>query len=199
MICVLVEVAKSTKIAMESSNMKRIILDFIETALSSLVVLMVLYMTIALPEMVWGSSMEPNFHSEERILVDRISKVIEKDFKRGEVVVFKPEGSSKHLIKRIIGIPGDIFKVYDCKVYVSRDGEKFKLEETYLDSNVCTKGGSEIQEGRSIKIEPGTYVALGDNRDVSYDSRFLGVIKEDQIVGRVVFRFWPLSKMGFIK
>lgn len=180
-------------------NAKNFISETIETILTSIIVLLVLYTTIALPELVWGSSMEPNFETGERILVDKISKVINDDFERGEVVVVKPEDSSKHLIKRVIGIPGDVFKIYGCKVYISRDGERFVLDEYYLAADTCTKGGSNILDGRSFKIEDGYYVVLGDNREVSMDSRSIGLIKKDDIVGRVAFRFWPIDKIGFVR
>jgi signal peptidase I len=178
---------------------KQFILETVESVLSSIIVLMVIYVSVALPEMVWGSSMEPNFYTKERILVERVTKNLSDGFERGEVVVLKPEGTSHHMIKRIVGIPGDIFKIYDCEVYISRDGSRFKLEEPYLDAEICTSGRTAIKEGRSLKLEEDQYVLLGDNREVSMDSRVLGVIKKDDIIGRVVFRFWPLSRTGFIK
>lgn len=180
-------------------NVKRYILETVETIVTSIIVLLVLYTTVALPEMVWGSSMEPNFETKERILVERVTKIFDKTFERGEVVVFKPEGSSKHLIKRVVGIPGDVFKILDCKIYISREGDRFVLDEYYLSEDTCTIGGSELMEGRSIRIEDGEYIVLGDNREVSLDSRMLGLISKDDIVGRVVFRFWPLDKIGFVR
>lgn len=180
-------------------NIKRFIQETIETIITSLIVLLVIYSTIAMPEMVWGSSMEPNFETGQRILVDRVSKIFNKTFDRGEIIVFKPEGSSKHLIKRIVGLPGDIFKIFDCKVYVSNSEGKFYLDEYYLAKDTCTRGGSQITEGRALKIPDGYYVALGDNREVSLDTRNLGLITENDIVGRVAFRFWPIDKIGFVK
>ncbi len=174
-------------------------LELIETILSSITVLLILYMSIALPEMVYGSSMEPNFYSGERIIVERVTKLLKKDFERGEVVVFRPEGTSRHLIKRVIGIPGDIFKVYDCKIYISRDDSKYVLDEYYLSKDTCTDEGTAVKEGRSFKLEDNEYVLLGDNREVSMDSRTFGAVQKNRIVGRVVFRFWPLSKIGFVK
>lgn len=179
-------------------KIKNFILELTETFLTSFVVILVLYILIASVEVVYGASMEPNFHSGERILVDKVTKRI-KGFQRGEVVVFYPPGDdSKHYIKRIIGIPGDIIKIVDCKVLISRDGEKFELDETYLPEDVCTAGSSLIKEGRSLRIEDGQYLLLGDNRSASLDSRVLGLVEEKKIIGRVVFRFWPISVIGFI-
>lgn len=177
--------------------MKRAVYEFFESVVGSVVVILVLYMFVALPEVVWGASMEPNFHTGERILVDRVTKYFEP-FQRGEIVVLRPEGLDKHFIKRVVGLPGDILKIYDCEVYVSRDDKKYKLDEFYLRSNSCTAGGTKVKDGRAVKIEEGNYLLLGDNREVSLDSRSLGLVKKEDIIGRVVFRFWPPSKFGFV-
>jgi len=156
-------------------------LDILETILSSLIVIFIIYMTIAVPEQVSGSSMEPNFHTGERILVEKISKHF-KDFERGEVVVLNPPGNDNvDYIKRIVGIPGDIIKV-----------------ENYLTQGTCTEGGPDLKDGRSLKIEDGSFLVMGDNRDNSADSRVFGLVEQKRIVGRAVFRFWPLNRMGFI-
>ena len=181
-----------------SMKIKSYIYEILETILISGIIIFALYYFIASVEVVWGPSMESNFHSGERILVDRISKKI-SPLKRGEVVVFfPPNDGEKHYIKRVIGVPGDIFKIIDCKVVISRGGSHYILEENYLDKDTCTKGGSVIKEGRSIKVEDGQYILLGDNREDSLDSRILGPIGGDRVVGRVIFRFWPVNKIGFI-
>lgn len=179
-------------------KIKSFILEIIETVLVSGLVILSLYHFIASVEVVWGPSMEPNFHSGERILVDRISKNI-SPLKRGEVVVFYPnEKSDKHYIKRVVGIPGDIFKIINCEVVISRDGEHYTLKEDYLAEETCTEGGSVIKDGRSVKLGEGQYAFLGDNRSQSLDSRNIGLVEKNRIIGRVVFRFWPLNLVGFI-
>ncbi|MFC1625135.1 signal peptidase I [Patescibacteria group bacterium] len=179
-------------------KIKNFLLELVETFLTSLVVILILYVLIASIEVVYGASMEPSFYSGERILVDKITKRL-REFERGEVVVFYPPGDdSKHYIKRIIGIPGDIIKIIDCKVLISREGEKFELDETYLSEEVCTAGSSVIKEGRSLRVGDEKYLLLGDNRDSSLDSRVLGLVEEKKIIGRVIFRFWPISRVGFV-
>lgn len=180
-------------------NIKHHFYELVESFLTSLAVVLFLYITIGSVEVVWGASMEPNFETGERILVDKISKNI-REFKRGEVVVLVPPNeTSKHYIKRIVGLPGDIIKVFECSIYIYRDGKQFKLEEGYLGKDGCTLGGKDfLQEGRSIEIKEGYYVVMGDNRGNSLDSRFFGMVKRSEIVGEVVFRFWPIAKIGFI-
>jgi len=180
-------------------KIKNFLLEIIETILVSGVVILALYHFVASIEVVWGPSMEPNYYTNERILVDRVTKRF-SPLKRGEVVVFYPPGDdSKHYIKRVIGIPGDIFKIINCEVIITRDGEHYVLDEEYLSEGVCTEAGSKIREGRSIKLKDNEYVLLGDNRSQSLDSRNLGVIQKKRIIGRVIFRFWPPKKMGFVK
>ena len=174
------------------------LLDILETVLSSLIVLFIIYMTIAVPEQVSGSSMEPNFHTGERILVEKVSKYF-RNFERGMVIVLNPPGNDNiDYIKRIVGVSGDIIKVIDCSIYVLRDGKKFKLDESYLSQGTCTQGGPGLKDGRSLKIENGFFLVMGDNRDNSADSRVFGLVEQKRIVGRAVFRFWPLNRMGFI-
>ncbi len=179
-------------------NLKEHFLEIIESFVTSFVVVLVVYSIVASVEVVWGASMEPNFETNERILVDKVTKDF-KDFKRGEVVVIiPPNDSRKHYIKRIIGLPGDIIKIKDCRVYINRDNQQFELQEDYLPSDTCTVGGPGIEEGRSVLIASDNYVVLGDNRNNSLDSRYFGVIKRSEVVGRVIFVFWPVNKAGFI-
>lgn len=170
-------------------GLKRNITDLAETFLSSIIIILTLYIFIASVEVVWGASMEPNFHTGERIMVEKITEKF-RSLERGDVVVFIPPGEEdKHFIKRVVGLPGDVVKIYDCKIYISRDGQKFVLQETYLDPNTCTTGGTEIEEGKSVRIEDNEYLLLGDNRSYSLDSRMLGLVGKNRILGRVIFRF----------
>lgn len=170
--------------------------EIVETLITSFIVLMVIYWTVALPEVVIGASMEPTFYSGERILVERITKYLEP-YERGDVVVLHPPGDDNvDYIKRIIGVEGDVVKVLDCKVYISRDGNRFKLEEPYLYEGICTQEGPKLKEGRSLRIEEDQFLVLGDNRNKSADSRSFGLIEEGRILGKVVFRFWPFNKVA---
>lgn len=179
-------------------RLRTILKEFVETLLSSIIILMVLYYLLAFPEIVSGSSMEPNIYDGERILVERVSRIF-NGFNRGEIVVLHPpEDDNIDYVKRIIGIPGDTVRISDCKVFVSRDGKRFMLEEPYLSAETCTQGGVRFNEGKAQKIEDGTFLVLGDNREKSADSRIFGVISEERIVGKVVFRFWPFSQISFL-
>lgn len=173
-------------------------MEMLETLVSSVIVILVIYSTVAFPELVVGSSMEPSFYTGERILVEKVTKYV-TPFKRGDVVVLHPPGDDNiDYVKRIVGIPGDVVKIVECKVYVKSGDQSFLYEESYLKDGVCTMGGTKIKEGRSFKIEDEDYLVMGDNREKSMDSRAFGLVSRDRILGRVVFRFWPFSKLGFV-
>lgn len=181
-----------------SSGGKGFVLEMMETLVSSVIVILVIYSTVAFPEMVVGSSMEPNFYTGERILVEKVTRYF-KPYERGDIVVLHPPGNdSIDYIKRIVGMPGDVVKIFDCKVYIKSGEESFLYDEEYLADGMCTSGGSRLKEGRSFKIEDDNYFVLGDNREKSLDSRSFGVVAKERILGKVIYRFWPLPKVGFI-
>ena len=178
---------------------KQVIVELVETVITSVIVILVIYTTIAIPEQVQGASMEPTFYTGERILVEKITKHF-KEFEVGEVIVLHPPNDDHvDFIKRVIAIPGDIVKIYNCSVYINRDGQKYVLDEPYLSEGTCTSASKRFKEGRSFQLEENEYLVLGDNRNKSADSRSFGLIGKERIVGRVVFRFWPISEIGYIK
>lgn len=179
-------------------NIKGLIYELTETFIASIVIILVIYTFVASVEVVWGTSMEPNFHTGERILIDKITSKLD-GYRKGDVVVVIPPGDdSKHFLKRVIGLPGDLFKIYDCKVFIGENGKKYELDEPYLEKDLCTVGGTVIQDGRAIIIPPNQYLVLGDNRAYSVDSRYIGLIDKGKIVGRVIFKLWPPQDVGFV-
>lgn len=147
------------------------------------------------PTIVKQSSMEPNFHDKDYLFVSKQAYKF-KEPQRGDVVVFDSsltdaDGNDKLLIKRIIGMPGEELDVIDEKVYI--DG--VMLEETY------TADGTTYGTIEDLVIPEGQYFCMGDNRDVSIDSRdpAVGCVDEEQLVGRVFFRLFPFSGIGPVK
>lgn len=188
------QVTESTEIKEHS-----LLIEVLETFVSSIVVLLVLYFWVAFPEVVYGASMEPTLHTSERILVERITPKF-RELKRGDIVVLHPPGNDGvDYVKRIVGLPGEVIKIADCSVYISKDGKTFKVEEPYLFPDTCTQGGPILKEGRARKLNADEYVVMGDNRTKSADSRIFGPIsKEDSILGKVVYRFWPPQKLELL-
>lgn len=146
--------------------------------------LMYLALNIIIPRyQVEGHSMEPSFHSDERVVVSTVHYMLQ-DPQRGDIVVFEHD---KNLIKRIIGLPGERVHLRDGAVYING----LRLEEDYINS-FCRIGTCRDSEW---VLGPDEYFVLGDNRSNSHDSHNFGPIHREQIIGRVVMRYWPLSNL----
>ncbi len=151
---------------------------------------------VAEPFVVSGSSMVPNFHNKEYLVVDKIGYRLHEPV-RGDVIVFKyPKDTSQYFIKRIIGLPGERVQIDDGKVVIfnSQHPDGVTLEEPYLPSNGSTFGKTDI-----VTLGSDEYYVLGDNRLASSDSRVWGILPKHNIVGRAWFRAFPLSEFGFPK
>ena len=98
---------------------------------------------------------------------------------------------TKYLIKRVIGLPGDTIQIKDNQVYIN--GEKY--QEDYIENKETED--FDISELGYEKVPRGMYFVLGDNRSNSMDSREIGFVSKDQIIGEVALRFWPLNKIKF--
>lgn len=141
------------------------------------------------PFLVSGSSMVPNFSDGDYLLIDELTYRF-REPRRGEVVVFRsPENFSTFFIKRIIGLPGEKVDIENGKIFIVEKNktEKFLLEESYILSNVLTKGGVGLGLGGE------EYFLLGDNRSYSFDSRSWGPLRRENIIGLVRLRLWPVS------
>ncbi|NNE97434.1 MAG: signal peptidase I [Pyrinomonadaceae bacterium] len=148
------------------------------------------------PVVVDGSSMVPELHNGERLIVSKLVYYDIKGFslghiERGDIVVFWfPDDPDKSYVKRIIGLPGEMVEIEDGVVYI--DGRR--LEEPYLNEEF----NKSLPDGRS-KVKPHYYFVMGDNRDNSSDSRYWGLVPEKYIYGKAFFRYWKPSNLGFIK
>ncbi len=137
-----------------------------------------------------GESMYSTLDTNDRVFVNKLSYRLH-DPNRGDVVVLHQVtgASERDLIKRVIGLPGESVEVRNCTVLI--DGRV--LNEPYLDPEVVTPtdcGGDYLLDG----VVPDNHVfVMGDNRGGSQDSRVIGPINEDDLVGRAFVVFWPQS------
>lgn len=130
-----------------------------------------------------GRSMEPNFHSDEFVIVSRLAYIIGEP-QRGDVIVFHYDVENKRdFIKRIIGLPGEYIQMKNGLVYI--DGEP--IDEPYVQA-LCR---SATCRDREWTLGEDEFFVLGDNRNSSQDSHDFGPIKRSQIVGRAWVRYWP--------
>jgi len=178
------------------SEFKKVIIEGFETIIVAVLVLFTVYVLIAFPVEVSGSSVSPNLETGDRLLVEKLTSKIE-GYSRGDIVVLRPPDYDYiDYVKRIVGLPGDTVKIYNCQIFINRNDTKFQLnEEIYLSSEICTLGGKSLVEGRVYTLKQDEYIVLGDNRNNSQDSRFFGIVKQDRLQGKVVARFWPPDKV----
>ncbi|TSC66544.1 MAG: signal peptidase I [Microgenomates group bacterium Gr01-1014_80] len=169
--------------------------DFIQTLVVFGAIFAIIYLFIAQPHKVSGSSMVPAFHDGDFILTDKVSYRVTGP-KVGDVIVLKdPLDESKDFIKRIIATSGQTLKVEKNSIFINGR----PLDENYLPGNTLTRNGQFLHEGESVIVAPGEYFVFGDNRGHSSDSREWGPIKKEAIVGKVFFRYWPPNSFGLIR
>lgn len=172
---------------------------FVRDILFALALAILFGVFVIQPVAVEGTSMLPQLHDGERLLVNKLiyykSPYLQSwgfpRVERGDVVVFwYPNDPDKSFVKRVIGLPGETIEVRNGVIYV--DGKQ--LNEPYLDSE-----RNQAHDNKSPKkVEPHYFYVVGDNRDNSYDSRIWGLVPEKYIYGKAVFRYYPFSDFGFI-
>lgn len=182
------------------SSVSGMFLDLIETAVIGLSLFLVVYLFFMQPHQVNGQSMEPNLHSNDYVLTDKISYKVGQP-ERGDIIVFHaptaaqcPKGTGCDYIKRIIALPGETIEVKDGKYYVNGA----LLDEDYLPDSLETMPNA-FTNGRVVTLGEDEYFVSGDNRPNSSDSRSWGPITSKEIVGRAFFRYWPLNSIMVIR
>ncbi|WP_017728814.1 signal peptidase I [Halalkalibacterium ligniniphilum] len=141
-----------------------------------------------------GESMMPTAKDGERFIVNKM----EYDFmepERFDMIVFHATEQEDY-IKRVIGLPGDRIRYENDVLYINDE----PVDEPFLDERKAAYEGLYTNDFNVDEpVPPGHVFVLGDNRPNSYDSRMIGFIELDQIVGKVNFRFWPIREAGAVR
>lgn len=145
---------------------------------------------IVTPIQVVGTSMNPNLVDGELMLLNKITYNF-NDIKRFDIVVV--DYSDEPLIKRVIGLPGEKIEYRDNKLYINDElvEEHFKTNGKTDDYNISESGYTSIPDDM--------YFVVGDNRINSADSRTIGLISKDTILGKANFVLFPFNKFGIVK
>lgn len=136
---------------------------------------------------VYGSCMEPNLRTGERVLASSMPYWLGSP-QRGDVVIFRyPADPSKNYVKRVIGLPGDRIVIRNGELFLndSEQPEPYKLNEAHGDYG-------------PRKVSPGHLFVLGDNRDQSNDSRYWGELPISNVEGKALLRYWPPSRLNVL-
>ena len=173
----------------------REIFEIIKIFLISLAIVLPIRYFIVQPFIVRGASMEPNFHDGQYLVIDEVSYDFRKPA-RGEVIVFRyPKDPSQFFIKRIIGLPGERVEIKKGRtaIFNSENPKGMLLDESYL-----TPPNHPTYPDENVTLSPTEYFLMGDNRDFSSDSRFWGPMDAKFMIGRTLFRAWPINSVGFV-
>ena len=179
---------------------KKNLLDISETIIIGTIIYLMLQIPVQ-SRVVEGASMSPILNKDERLFIKKWIYIPTPDFllkfsqdqflfhppQRGEIIVFTaPYDYERNFVKRIIGIPGDIVDIDGQNVYVNGEIQTYSSLKT-----------DRIHEDYPVVVPEKEYFVLGDNRPVSLDSRNWGTLREELIIGKVWFVYWPVEHIIF--
>lgn len=166
---------------------------FIQGLIILSIFFVMIYLFVAAPHEVVGSSMYPTFKDGEYIIGSKIRYIFSKP-KIGDVVIYEYDANVDY-IKRVIGIPGDEVSLINGQLYVN--GEQVN-ETEYLDESIYTDGGVFLYEGGSIHVPEDEYFTVGDNRPGSYDSRHFGTVHKSRIKAKIFVAVLPIKDFRLV-
>ncbi|UTR17052.1 signal peptidase I [Salipaludibacillus sp. LMS25] len=148
---------------------------------------------------VYGQSMMPTINDGERIIVNKIDYELVAPA-RFDLIIFHASEQSDY-IKRIIGLPGDTLKYENDTLYINGEAQEEAFLEDYKkthESGVFTENFTLEQVTGETEIPEGYVFVLGDNRQNSVDSRHIGFVPIEEIVGKANITFWPLTNIRLL-
>lgn len=174
-------------------NVKEIISTILYLAVLCAAVYFILHY-VGQRTVVRGDSMDTTLSDGQNLIMDKLSYHF-RDPERYDIVIFPgPEeyGEHPYYIKRVIGLPGETVQIKNGKVYIN--GKKLKSDIYGITDYIEEPGIAE----EPLKLGNDEYFCMGDNRPVSYDSRYeeVGPVQRKEIIGKVWIRIWPLTKFG---
>ncbi|MBB4823951.1 signal peptidase I [Sporosarcina luteola] len=185
---------------MKEKKSKNETLEWVKALLIAFGLAAIIRIFLFTPIVVDGISMMPTLEDGDRMIVNKIGYTIGSPDRFDIVVFHAPE--QKDYIKRVIGLPGDTVEYRDDVLYIN--GEAY--EEPYLEQykKAVTDGplteDFTLEEKIDMNTVPEGYVfVMGDNRRKSKDSRHIGAVPIDEIIGSTKFVFWPIEEFGMVK
>jgi len=164
--------------------------EWVKSLIEALIIVAILYV-IFWPLRITGDSMDSTFFPNDHVFISR-ALVFFNMVNRNHIVVCRIpiDGESITIIKRVIAVPGDTIRIAGGKVYVNNRllAENYVLISDY-------EAFSSIFDFEEIILEDNEFFVMGDNRLTSYDSRHIGPVTKDKLIGRVILRWYPLNRI----
>lgn len=173
---------------MDWLSIREFIIDFVKLIIVIIIILFLMIYVVSVTQVV-GNSMNSTLENGDVLILNKF-KYRFTDIKRGDIISLE-YADTKYLIKRVIGLPGDKVSIRDNTLYIN--GELYV--ENYLDEGLVYDDFDLSNLGYDT-IPEDMYLVLGDNREDSLDSREIGLISKDEVIGKVSFRIWPLNKLA---
>ncbi|MDQ0205256.1 signal peptidase I [Alkalicoccobacillus murimartini] len=173
------------------SRTKSELLGWVKAIIIAIVLAVIIRTFLFTSYEVRGESMLPTAHEGELFIINKLNYQFSEP-SHDDLIVFHATQNEDY-IKRVIGLPGDTVRVESDVLYINDEA----VDEPYLDE-VKPGPGTYTQDFDEVTVPEGHVFVMGDNRPSSLDSRRIGAVSEDQIVGKVDLRFWPLSEFTYM-
>lgn len=171
--------------------------DLAKTFIICLIAVFLLTKFVVRPVQVDGKSMFPTLEDRDIGLMNVFSAKFQ-EIKRFDVVVVYNEEKNENWVKRVIGLPGDRVSASDDQVFLNGEA----IDEPYLNtdyvSSIRDKGDNFTQDFEEVELGEDEYYLLGDNRPVSYDSRYVGPFTREEIRGKDVYVVYPFNHFKIV-
>jgi signal peptidase I len=188
----------------DGKHSSRWLVEIVAILLVAILVAVLLRTFVVATYSIPSGSMEPTLQVGDRIVVDKLSYHLH-GVDRFDIVVFTTPPTEAcagppvaDLVKRVIGLPGEIISLHDGNVYINGHllPEPFLPAAARHDTYPSNSSGAYSLQ-QPYRVPQGNVFVMGDNRADSCDSRYWGPVPESTIVGKVDVRVWPLSRIGF--
>lgn len=176
----------------EKKSVGNEILEWLESIAVSIFIVILVFTFVFRIVIVDGKSMFPTLEDGQRLIISHLFYTP----KQGDIVVANSQGLNKTIIKRVIAVEGQTVDIDFDNHTVSVDGEV--LDEPYINEPTARNDGGNAYP---MVVPEGTIFVMGDNRNASTDSRspYVGCISTDDVLGKAIFRIFPLNKFGGLK
>ena len=187
------------------SGARRTLIDYGLTAIVAIALAILVQSFVVKPYLIPSTSMANTLVPGQRVLVDRLVYHYRAPH-RGDIIVFRRPGPPHDvLIKRVVGLPGDLLSLHDGCLYINgtraRDSFVDKIDGVTeptdpADPYASAQPDAPWSLAHPFRVPTGHYFVMGDNRTDSSDSRYWGTVPRHAIIGRAFFSYWPLGRLG---